>query len=386
MINRTFWIQRINDAWRLRPVVWLSGVNRVGKTTMCKMLGDHTYLNCDLPSVVRRLEDPESFYQTVKHGSLIVFDEIHRLHDPSLVLKIGADEFPSMRILATGSSTLEATRKFRDSLTGRKTTIYLSPVLWDECKSQFNIPELDHRLRNGGLPERLLSKKDYPTFYSEWTDSFFARDVQEYFNVRNRSAYINLMNLLIRSSGNLIDQTQLSKYTGLTRPTISSYLESLRIAHCIFLLTPYHGGGKRELTQRLKCYAFDTGFVCHVKGWNEIRDDDRGILWEHLVMDMIRSVTDEQKIHYWRDKSGREMDFIICQDEKHVHAIECKVNPAHYNPAVLSRFREIYPEGRNFCMSPYIREPYVQIYDGHKVEFCSDTTSLISGLENILLD
>ena len=46
-------------------------------------------------------------------------DEVHQLADPSRLLKIGADEFPKLKILATGSSTLAATQKFRDSLTGR---------------------------------------------------------------------------------------------------------------------------------------------------------------------------------------------------------------------------------------------------------------------------
>jgi hypothetical protein len=37
-----------------------------------------------------------------------------------------------LKILATGSSTLAASKKFRDTLTGRKRTVHLVPVLWDE--------------------------------------------------------------------------------------------------------------------------------------------------------------------------------------------------------------------------------------------------------------
>jgi len=48
-----------------------------------------------------------------------LIDEVHQQADPSRLLKIGADEFPKLKILATGSSTLAATQKFRDSLTGR---------------------------------------------------------------------------------------------------------------------------------------------------------------------------------------------------------------------------------------------------------------------------
>ena len=50
MIERKDWLHRIRAASKRRPIVWLSGVRRVGKTTLAKMLADATYLNCDLPS------------------------------------------------------------------------------------------------------------------------------------------------------------------------------------------------------------------------------------------------------------------------------------------------------------------------------------------------
>src|SRR5690606_10752409 len=105
MTDRPFWVNKINHAWESRSIVWLSGVRRVGKTSIAKMLPGTTYLNCDLPSVVRRLEDPESFFKSLGNRGTIIFDEIHRLPDPSNLLKIAADEYPYLKILATGSST-----------------------------------------------------------------------------------------------------------------------------------------------------------------------------------------------------------------------------------------------------------------------------------------
>ena len=64
MKKRPFWINNIKQAWEKRPIVWLSGVRRVGKTTLAKMFPEAVYLNCDLPSVVRMLADPESFYDS----------------------------------------------------------------------------------------------------------------------------------------------------------------------------------------------------------------------------------------------------------------------------------------------------------------------------------
>ena len=90
MIIRNFWINKILEAWNIRPIIWLSGVRRVGKTTLTKMLDEIIYLNCDLPSTLRRLQDPESFYKSIEKKAIVVFNEIHRLEDPSTVLKIAA--------------------------------------------------------------------------------------------------------------------------------------------------------------------------------------------------------------------------------------------------------------------------------------------------------
>lgn len=108
------------------------------------MLPEIQYMNCDLPSVQHALSDPELFWGSRKPNSVTVMDEVHRLEDPSLLLKIASDEYPNLKVLATGSSTLAATKKFRDSLTGRKEQLYLPPVPWDETADWISYPDLDH--------------------------------------------------------------------------------------------------------------------------------------------------------------------------------------------------------------------------------------------------
>ena len=371
MIERPFWIQRIRQAWEKRPIVWLSGVRRAGKTTLAQMFSKAVYQNCDLPSVVRRLFDPESFYDSLDKGAIVIFDEVHRLEDPSRLLKIAADAYPHLKVLATGSSTLAATKKFRDSLTGRKHMIYLPPVLWSECIDHFNIKELDRRLLHGGLPESLLSETKNAAFFSEWMDSFYARDIQELFSIRNRTGFMKLLHLLLRQSGSLMDYTHLARLSDLSRHTVKAHVEAMSIAHAVFLLSPFHGGGRREITHRHKCYSFDTGFVTFVKGWDSIREDDRGLLWEHLVLDSLRTIVDDHNLFYWRDKSGREVDFVIKGGRQQSDAIECKINPDHFDPAHLAIFRSSYPEGKNYVLSPNIKSSYQRRYGKLKVDFIS---------------
>ena len=64
-------------------------------------------------------------------------------------------------------------------------------------------------------------------------------------------------------------------------------IDAMVAAHVVRLIKPFHGGSKQEIVSRPKCYAFDTGFVAFGRGWEQIRDEDRGILWEHLVLDSL---------------------------------------------------------------------------------------------------
>lgn len=367
MIVRHFWIEKLYEAWGKRSLVWLSGVRRSGKTTLSKMIPDAIYLNCDLPLVGRRLDDPEFFYNSLPHGSTVIFDEIHRLKDPSLVLKIGTDEFKHLKILATGSSTLSATKKFRDSLTGRKVQLFLPPVLWSECLTAFGNANLDKRLLNGGLPEFFLSDKIIPEHFSEWIDSYYARDIQELFAVRNRTGFLKLLQLLFLQSGGILDITSLSKESGLSRPTVMSHLEALTVAHAIYPVLPFFGGGQKEIVKRPKVYSFDTGFVCYSNGWDNIRETDRGILWEHLVLDMLR--VKQGEVYYWQDKLKHEIDFIIKGQGSDVHVFECKMNPDKLSSKSLHKFREYYPKGKNYCISPSVKEPYKLRLNKLEIEF-----------------
>ena len=357
MIERPLWLQRVQQSWQQRSLVWLSGVRRVGKTTISRMLPDAVYVNCDLPSAVRALQDPELFLGAQTGAAVLVFDEVHRLEDPSRLLKIAADEFPQLKVLATGSSTLAATRKFSDTLTGRKRAIHLCPVLWEECAAPFGVPELDQRLLHGGLPEMLIAAAKDPGFFNEWIDSFYARDILELFGIRNRQGFLALFRLLLRQSGGQLDFSQLANLSEMSRVTVKSHIEAMQIAHVVHLLRPFHGGGKREIVSRPKCYAFDTGFVTFEKGWDSIRDDDRGLLWEHLVLDSLRFHYADDDIYYWQDKSHREIDFVIRHGRGRVDVVECKINPDKLDASPVAAFRDLYPDGDNYVVSPAVNTP-----------------------------
>ena len=370
MIQRPFWIQRIERVWQFRSIVWLAGVRRSGKTTLAKSLGEDRilYVNCDLPISAEITADPELFYRNCDKP-IIVFDEIHRLPHPSRLLKIGADVFPKLKILATGSSTLAATRKFSDSLTGRKLIIHLKPILWDELTA-FGESTLQKRLYHGGLPEALLSPIKNLGFYREWMDSFFARDIQRLFAFRDPDKFTLLFEFIMKQSGGLFEVTRAAGALNISRPTIESHLRALEITQAATVLRPFFGGGQKELVKMPKVYAFDTGFVSFSRGWDPLRPEDQGLLWEHMVLEFILAQGDEPKVQYWRDTAGREVDFIIPRGRDAVDLIECKWNPEELDPSAARTFRLYYPRGSNYLISPMTGRGYKRRLGGLEFFVC----------------
>jgi len=370
MIERAFWRKRLASAWRQTPIAWLCGVRRSGKTTLAETLGHERtlYINCDLPSAQDMVRDPQVFFRSCSRP-IVVFDEIHQLRDPARVLKIGADGFPKLKILATGSSTLAASKKFRDTLAGRKRLIHLTPVLWDELPA-FGAT-LPKRLFHGGLPSTLLADSKQPAFYREWLDSFFARDIQRLFGFRDINRFNAHFEYALRQSGGLFETAKVASALGITRPTVESHLRALEITNAVTLVRPFHGSGQHELVKQPRVYAFDTGFVSFARGWHPLRQDDLGILWEHLVLEHLQAHFPDTPAQYWRDTRGHEIDFVLAHRRDSVDTIECKWNPEAFDSSSLKLFRAYYPKGRNYLLTPSGDPGYNKRFGDMLVRVCA---------------
>ena len=368
---RSFWINRIEHAWESRSIVWLSGARRLGKTVLSRQVPKARYFNCDLPSVRERLADPESFFVQQPANSRIVLDEVHRAEDPAGLLKIAADAWPGIRVLATGSSTLHASRRFSDSLAGRKWPIRFAPVLWRECPDWVSATDLDRRLLQGGFPDQLLLPAPDPLWFEEWMDSFFARDLLPLFDVRGRGGFLRVVSSVFVHNGDLLDISTVARDAGVSRPTAVHYLDILDDCQLTVRVPPFHGGGRRELVRRPRLYALDTGLVCHLRGWTNLRPADRGPLWENLVLDELLTAIPQSRVHYWRDGAGHEVDFAIVAGRDRVAAVEVKISPDAFNAKALARFRRAYPDGPNVLCCPFVDEPFQRRFGGFEVMVCA---------------
>ncbi|MCE2725427.1 MAG: AAA family ATPase [Planctomycetaceae bacterium] len=341
-IDRPLWRGRIEQEWRERRVVWLAGPRRLGKTTLVRSLPDIAYFDCDLPSVRRDADDTEAFLRRHR-GRRIVLDEIHRLADPSALLKIAADHFPDVHVLATGSSMLGASARFRDTLAGRKRTVRLLPVLHREL-SAFGIGSPERRLLHGGLPEQLtatgLPEKDF----AEWIEAFWARDILELFSIGKRYSFLRFLELLWAQSGGLCELTKFTAPCEASRQTLANYLDIFAATGVVHVLRPFATHPTREIVAMPKVYAFDTGFVCHARSIDSLRVDDKGPLFEHLVLDELLFEAGAEEIRHWRDKQKHEVDFVWTPRGRPPVAIECKWRVARFDPTAMHSFATLHPK------------------------------------------
>ncbi|HLA24720.1 MAG TPA: DUF4143 domain-containing protein [bacterium] len=378
MRDRRFWQAGIARSWRQRRIVWLAGVRRVGKTVLCQSLPDVEYFDCELPRTRRQMQDPEAFLDSLR-GKRTVLDEIHRLGNPSELLKIASDHFPDVRIIATGSSALGASRKFRDTLAGRKADLWLTPMVEPDLED-FGNTDLRHRLLHGGLPPFFLSSTVPERDFQEWMDAYWAKDIQELFRLERRDSFQRFVELLLIHSGGIFEASSYAGPCEVSRPTISNYLRVLEATFVAHVVRPFARRRAAEIVAAPKVYGFDTGFVCYHRGWHELRDDDLGLLWEQFVLNELQGRLQARTVRYWRDKRGHEIDFVLAGRGRAPTAIECKWSADGFDPSSLLAYRRKYPQGSNYVVAHDVSRSWTRKSDSVNVQFVS-LRSLIESLQ-----
>jgi hypothetical protein len=313
------------------------------------------------------MEDPESFLQSLD-GKRVVLDEIHRLANPSELLKIAADHFPKVRLLATGSSSLGASSRFRDTLTDRKSDIWLTPMMSRDLLD-FGGHGVDERLLKGGLPPFFLAPATDGRSYQDWLDAYWAKDILELFRLQRRHSFLRFAELLVSRSGGIFEASRFSGECEASRTTISNYLAVMEATYLVHVIRPYSSRRASEIISAPKVFAFDTGFVCHFKGIDALRPEDRGLLWEHYVLNEMHARLQTRAVGYWRDKRGHEVDFVVSRPAKAPIAIECKWSARDFDAKNLAAFRRQHPGGANYVVAMDVKEEFPQSFGGVDVRF-----------------
>ena len=207
--------------------------------------------------------------------------------------------------------------------------------------------------------------------FQEWLDSYWARDIQELFRVGRRWSFLRFVEMVLAQSGGVFEATRFARPCEISRPTVVNYLRVLEDTLVVQVVRPYSARRASEIVAAPKVYGFDTGFVCLLKGWDRLRNEDRGVLWEHYVLNEYLARAQDQRVRYWRDKRGHEIDFVLAHRGGSTTAIECKWQAAGFDARNLKAFRSRYPDGDNFVVTYDVVDSYVRDYGAVTVRFVS---------------
>jgi uncharacterized protein len=337
-------------------MVFLAGPRQVGKTTLAQqILGSYEaglYLNWD------NREDRQEIRAARWPGgqALLILDELHKWRGWKRWIKGEYDKHRrELRFLVTGSARLDVYRRGGDSLQGRYHHYRLHPFSCRELSGtnrspiavpgeELEIPSRGSRetinalMRFGGFPEPIIaqSPRTLRRWQKERLERFFREDVRDLELVRDLSSLQILADLLPERVASPLSLNALREDLEVSHRAVTNWIEILERLYFAFRIRPYASSQVRSLRKMPKAYLWDGSLV-----------PEPGPRFENLValhlLKLCHFLEDRDgyrvELHYLRDRTGKEVDFLITSDGKPWFAVEVKLSQTKIDPS-LRYFQE----------------------------------------------
>jgi len=374
------------------------GARQVGKTSL--MLRIKSKIEKEFPCFYFDLEKPQDLerveagceeflqYLEIKGASkekrnVVFIDEIHYLSDPAKFIKLMVDHYSSrIKLVTSGSSSLEIKRKFKESMAGRKFSFYLYPLNFHEFlvfkergdlaqllpeglfqnfpredKTRFFVEEYKRYFLEflifGGYPRVALSKdiELKRKVLEEIVTSYILKDVRSLFQIEDIAKFNRLVKLLAINSANLLNASSLSSAAGISQYLASQYITVLENTYLIELLSPYFTNRKKEVVKAHKVYFVDNGLRNYLTGNLDFTEErqDIGALLEGAVFSGFKKRNERAKLYFWRTQNKAEVDFIL-EDAQKLYPLE--VNKSGKPTRALYAFMNYYKENKGYVAYP----------------------------------
>ncbi|MBI5145170.1 MAG: ATP-binding protein [Candidatus Omnitrophica bacterium] len=334
-------------------ILILLGPRQVGKTTLLKELQDYAkkaehkaaFFDLEQPQVLADFNRSEKeIIDTIKRSGKVVFiDEFQYLKNVSKILKAVFDSGEKIKIVCSGSSSLEIHKHLKESLAGRRFLYRIYPLQYSEIKASLSAFSLEEYFRFGGMPAltHTDSQERKQQILNELLGSYILKDVKSLIKEENIRAFNHLLYLLADNQGSTISVHSLAGEVGLSSKAVNRYLDILEQTYVNFRIYSFSKNLGNELKKSCKTYLYDLGIRNVIlKDFSGIRDrEDKGVLFETFVFLHLQSMlSPNMEIKFWRTKDGGEVDFILLKDRKPI-PIEVKSQIAHGEiPSGLRRF------------------------------------------------
>lgn len=344
MIPRILEGRLFDELSHSNKVIVLYGARQVGKTTLArevlkKVGGKVLEINADRQPYVEALSsrDFNKLNGLVAGYDVLFIDEAQRIPDIGINLKILHDSLPALRILATGSSSIDLANRIKEPLTGRTWTYQLFPISVKEWKnySSANDFELSLKLEEwmqfGMYPETLSfeNRERKIQYLQELTSSYLYKDILSLGNIKYPEKLHQLLKLLAWQTGNLISVNELSNALQIHRDAVLNYLDLLQKAFVIFRIGGFSRNLRKEVVKMDKVYFYDLGVRnALIENFSPLSSrTDTGQLWENFLLTERIKKMEYQRLHgslyFWRTYSGAELDLVEERDGR-LHGFEFK--------------------------------------------------------------
>lgn len=352
------------------------GPRQVGKTTLMKSLFTFDskqvkWFSGDDPDTRELFSNTTSTKLWAMIGTFrqIIIDEAQRIENIGLTVKQIVDNFPSIQVLVTGSSSLEIANTMSEPLTGRKYELNLFPLSFGEMADHHGSLEeqrlLQHRLVFGSYPAVVTHPGEEQELLQTLCNSYLYKDILAYQQVKKPAVLEKLLQALALQLGSETNRHELGQLLGLDPVTVERYIDLLEKAYVLFSLPSLSRNMRNEIKKGKKIYFYDNGVRnAIIKNFNPpgLRQDT-GALWKNYCIGERMKALSYSTIfvnrYFWRTHDQQEIDYIEERDGS-LHAFEFKWNPNKTRPLPRT-FSAAYPESVGRVITPENFEEFVTV-------------------------
>ena len=361
MIERNDYIKRVSNAFKVLPIVVLIGARQVGKTSIMNMypkdgfrstllLNGQDTETANLFNQLSTIENYLRVYLNSDYDGLLMIDEFQYINGISVIMKLLVDKHSKLKILCTGSSSLDILQHVEESMAGRVRIIEVLSLsfaeyllfkdarLYDIYQTIDDMGDLSltaelqqvyqEYLIYGGLPRVALTAehREKAEVLNDIYQTYLMNDVRHYIANAHFVGFNKLLRLLSAQIGNLVNVSELSRESGLNYTDCEKYLYLLQQMYIIKLVEPYFTNKRKTIGKMKKVYFCDLGLRNIIySSFNEMafRTDNGAIFENEVFLELWRNHKASEVIQFFRTHNGTEVDFVIDGpfDKK---AIECK--------------------------------------------------------------
>lgn len=368
------------------PVVAILGSRQCGKSTLAKKvireLGNSIYLDLEVVSDLSKLNDPEAFLRA-NQDKLVCLDEIQRLPEIFPLIR-GLTDITrrSGQILVLGSASPELLRQTSESLAGRIDFIDLTPFLISELPEG---SQQQHWIR-GGYPDSFLAPSDAASW--RWRGNmirtYLEQDVPNFgFNISTQTLQ-HLWMMLAHTSGQLLNTAKLADSLGVSRTTVTFYIDILEKTYMVRVLRPLFTNLKKRLVKSPKVYLRDTGLMHHLLNIEDqnslLGHPSYGGSWETYALEQICASLDYSwKPAFYRTSNGAEIDLVLEKGLRRV-AVELKASTAPKATRGLHHAMQDLDITEAYIVAPLPEETTYPYREGVTITTVAQLPSLIANL------